>query len=129
MSESEVDYAKRAQERKKLRNAGRESTLSPTERLSRQVVILADRLALALHIMSDHEQFISKETTAEQMKYLEDWVEELLSFEEPAETDKHARRFDYYRRAQRYTYMTTSIRALLRHQLKAPPRIPRLGEK
>ena len=128
MTVAEIDYAKRAIARKKGNHAGRKSTMSAEERLKRQVVILADRLALALHIMSDHEQFIRHETTVEQMKYLEDWVEELLSYEEPA-AEGRARRFDYYRRAQRYTYAITSVRALLRRQIDSPQVIPKLGEK
>ena len=78
--------------------------------------------------MSDHEQFIRHETTVEQMKYLEDWVEELLS-EEPHVDPGRDRKFDYYRRAQRYTYCCNGIRTMMRNQFDNPPTIPRLGEK
>lgn len=126
---AEVDYAKRTIDRQNKRNAERSSTMPTEERLRRQVAILADRLALALHIMSDHEQFLRHETTVEQMKYLEDWVEELLSLEADSAGEGRARRFDYYRKARRYGYVMQSVRALLRKQIHCPPTIPKLGEK
>lgn len=124
---TEVDYAERAAQRRRANHGGRTSSIPENERLKRQITILADRLALALHIMSDHEQFIRHSTTSAQMKHLEDWVEELLE-EEPEVAEGRSRRFDYWRKVTRYGYLMSGIRTLLRVQVNNPPTIPRLGE-
>lgn len=128
MSEEDVDYAKRAIERRQARNAERKSTIPEVERLRRQVVILADRLALALHVMSHHQEVVEYKTTLEWMKHHEDWVEKLLT-EEPKVPEHRSRKFDFYRKAQRYTYLCSGIRTMLRVQVENPPSIPKLGER
>lgn len=117
----EIDYAKRAIERKAAREAQRPKYTK--QDLHAMIQILGDRLALALHVMSDHRQFIEHETTVEQMKWLEDWVETLLEFEEPARAEGLTRKFDYYRKLQRYTYLRSGIRGLLRKQIPHPPNV------
>ena len=113
----EVDYAKRAVQRRDARNALR--PIYDREDLAKMVKILGDRLALALHIMSDHKQFIEHETTPDQMKYLEDWVETLLEVEDPPKGPGRAQKWDYYRKVKRYEYLRSGIRGMLRRQLKA----------
>ena len=116
MSEPNV-HAKRAVQRKNARNAGRVQSMTEVQRLRLQVRILADRLALALHLMCDHEQFIRFNTTAEQMDYLEQWVERLLLVEQPPKPG-HKWPFDFWRKMQRYRYIKQSLRALLRNQIR-----------
>lgn len=115
MSEG-VDYAKRAIQRREARKAGRKSTMSTEERLTLQCRILADRLALALHVMTAHEQFIRHETTVEWIKYLEDWAVELTKVE-PRPKRGRKWQFDFYRGQQRYRFLKNAVRGMLRGQI------------
>lgn len=111
-------YAERAMQRKQGNRAGQfQSKKTREQQLASQVRILADRLALALAVMTHHEELLRHSDILEWMKHLEAWTERLEEVE-PAVSEGRERRFDHHRRQSLYRYHTTAIRALLRGQLE-----------
>lgn len=94
------------------------------QRLERQVTILADRLALALYVMNNHETLIKKSAVRDWMKHMEEWADQLTG-EEPVPKQGHHRLFDFHRRNKLYRYFMNGIRGMLRKQVENPPTIER----
>lgn len=121
---SEINYAKRALQRKAGNHVGRKSTLTREQRLERQVTILADRLALALYVMNNHETLIKKSAVVDWMAHMEEWADQLTG-EEPEPKPGHQRLFHFHRSTKLYRYFMNGIRGMLRKQIDNPPTIER----
>lgn len=121
MGDAEINYAKRANERKAAREALRPTYTADDVR--KMVTIACDRWALSMLALLDHEPLVRSGDMREWMKHHEKWVEDLLDVEPPSKGIGRPRDFDYYRRQQRYKMLRSGIRTLIRNQLEFPPEI------